>query len=58
MLRFVLSFFGSLFSLITIGALMAALTVGAIFWVYGRDLPNHEQLAQYAPPTIIRPSML
>lgn len=33
---------------------MAALMVGAIFFMYGRDLPNHEQLAQYTPPTISR----
>lgn len=33
---------------------MAALTVGAIFWMYGRDLPSHESLAQYKPPTISR----
>ncbi len=34
--------------------MFAALTIGAIFWMYGRDLPNHEQLAQYTPPTISR----
>ncbi len=33
---------------------MAALTIGAIFWMYGRDLPSHESLAQYKPPTISR----
>ncbi|RVV99833.1 penicillin-binding protein 1A [Mesobaculum littorinae] len=54
MLRFILSFFGAIFSALCIGALFAALTVGAIFWMYGRDLPNHEQLAQYTPPTISR----
>ncbi len=54
MLRFVASFFGGIFSWLTIGAIMVALTIGAIFWMYGRDLPNHEQLAQYAPPTISR----
>ena len=54
MLRFIASFFGAIFSWITIGAVMAAFVVGAIFWMYGRDLPNHEQLAQYAPPTISR----
>ncbi len=54
MLRFILSIFGWFFSFVTIGAMMAALTIGAIFWMYGRDLPNHEQLAQYAPPTISR----
>ncbi|MFM2355082.1 MAG: hypothetical protein RLZZ528_818 [Pseudomonadota bacterium] len=32
----------------------AALTVGAIFWMYSRDLPSHESLAQYAPKTISR----
>nr|WP_254868613.1 PBP1A family penicillin-binding protein [Phaeobacter sp. HF9A] len=31
-----------------------ALSIGAIFWVYGRDLPSHESLAQYQPPTISR----
>lgn len=54
MVRFILSFFGAIFSALTIGAVAAALVVGAIFWMYGRDLPNHEQLAQYAPPTISR----
>ena len=54
MLRFITSFFGGIFSWITIGLVMAALTIGAIFWIYGRDLPNHAQLAQYAPPTISR----
>ena len=54
MIRFILSFFGAIFSWLTIGAVMAALVVGAVFWMYGRDLPNHEQLASYAPPTISR----
>jgi len=36
----------------SIGAI--ALTVGAVFWMYGRDLPSHESLAQYTPPTISR----
>ena len=54
MLRFIASFFGAIFSWITIGLVMAALTVGAVFYMYGRDLPNHEQLSLYAPPTISR----
>lgn len=33
---------------------MVALTVGAVFWIYGRDLPSHESLSQYQPPTISR----
>ncbi|WP_299946656.1 penicillin-binding protein 1A [uncultured Ruegeria sp.] len=54
MIRFILSFFGAIFSLVTLGIFMAALVVGAIFWMYGRDLPSHESLAQYKPPTISR----
>ncbi|MGB5559295.1 MAG: penicillin-binding protein 1A [Paracoccaceae bacterium] len=54
MLRFIFSFFGGIFSWLTIGVFMAALAIGAVFWMYGRDLPNHEQLAQYTPPTISR----
>ncbi len=53
-LRFIFSFFGSIFSLITMGIAAVALTIGAVFWVYGRDLPSHESLAQYQPPTISR----
>ncbi len=54
MLRFILSFAGGIFTMLTNGAFMAALCVGGVFWMYGRDLPNHEQLASYAPPTISR----
>ncbi|WP_137702009.1 penicillin-binding protein 1A [Marimonas lutisalis] len=54
MLRFFLSALGGLFSLVTLGLMMMALSVGAVFWIYGRDLPSHESLAQYTPPTISR----
>ncbi|MFV2038456.1 MAG: transglycosylase domain-containing protein, partial [Paracoccaceae bacterium] len=54
MLRFVLSFFGGIFSWLTTAALMGALSIGAVFWIYSRDLPNYAQLAQYTPPTISR----
>ena len=54
MLRFVGSFFGAIFTALTLGVLFAALSVGAVFWMYGRDLPSHESLAQYTPPTISR----
>ncbi len=54
MLRLILSILGALFSAATTGAAFAALAVGAVFWAYGRDRPNHEQLAQYSPPTISR----
>ncbi|MEM9578393.1 MAG: PBP1A family penicillin-binding protein [Pseudomonadota bacterium] len=54
MFRFILSFFGGIFTTITMGIGMVVLSIGAIFWVYGQDLPSHESLAQYAPPTISR----
>ncbi|SEK94090.1 penicillin-binding protein 1A [Roseovarius nanhaiticus] len=54
MLRHILTFFGSIFSLITMGIMMIALSIGAIFYIYGRDLPSHESLANYTPPTISR----
>ncbi|MEO0747657.1 MAG: PBP1A family penicillin-binding protein, partial [Pseudomonadota bacterium] len=31
-----------------------ALSIGAIIVVYGKDLPSHESLANYTPPTISR----
>ena len=54
MFRFILGFFGSIFSWLTLAALMGALTLGAIFWMYSRDLPSHEQLATYQPAMISR----
>ncbi|NDW43694.1 PBP1A family penicillin-binding protein [Ruegeria sp. PrR005] len=54
MIRFILSFFGAIFSLVTLGVFMVALTIGGVFWMYGRDLPSHESLAEYKPPTISR----
>ncbi|MDK3016300.1 penicillin-binding protein 1A [Pseudodonghicola flavimaris] len=54
MLRFILSFFGAIFSLVTLSIFMVALLVGGIFWMYARDLPSYAALAQYKPPTISR----
>ena len=54
MTRFILSFFGAIFTLLTLGVMMTALAIGGVFWMYGRDLPSHESLAQYTPPTISR----
>jgi penicillin-binding protein 1A len=54
LLRFITSTAGGLFSWIVSGLFFAALTIGAIFWMYSRDLPSHESLAQYAPKTISR----
>ncbi len=54
MIRFIGSFFGAIFTAVTLGTLFGALTLGAIFYMYTRDLPSHESLAQYTPPTISR----
>ncbi|MGB5865446.1 MAG: PBP1A family penicillin-binding protein [Sulfitobacter sp.] len=54
MFRMILSFFGGIFTTLTMSIGMVALTVGAVFWMYGRDLPSHESLASYTPPTISR----
>jgi len=53
-IRFILGFFGSIFSWLTLAAIMGALTTGAIFWMYGRGLPSTEQLENYQPATISR----
>ena len=54
MIRFILSFFGAIFSWVVTALVIGALALGAIFWMYSRNLPSHEQLAQYAPKTISR----
>ena len=54
MIRFVLNFFGALFSFATNGAVFGALAAGGVFWVYSQDLPSHERLANYTPKTISR----
>lgn len=54
MLRFILSFFGAVFALLTNGAILIGFLFGAVLWIYGRDLPSTAQLASYAPPTISR----
>ena len=54
MLRFVGSFFGAMFTMVTMGLFFAALSVGGVFYMYSRDLPSSDSLATYAPPTISR----
>ena len=54
MLRFIGSFFGAVFTTLTLGLLFGAITVGGVFWMYSEGLPSHESLAQYTPPTISR----
>jgi penicillin-binding protein 1A len=43
-----------MFTMVTMGVLFGALTVGGIFYIYSADLPSHDSLAQYTPPTISR----
>ncbi|CUX81182.1 MAG: penicillin-binding protein 1A McrA [Roseibaca calidilacus] len=54
MLRAIFSFFGGIFSFLITGMLAAALLIAGVFWHYAQDLPSHEQLANYAPPSISR----
>ena len=52
MLHFVFRVFGFLFSWLAIGSVMALAGLAAIFLIYGKDLPDHAQLARYEPPTL------
>ena len=54
MFRAILSFFGGIFSFAITAAVFVAVGLGGVFWFYSQDLPSHEQLASYAPPTISR----
>ena len=54
MLRPVLSLLGTVFSLVTLVVVLGGLTLGAVLHIYGEDLPSHESLANYTPPTISR----
>src|SRR6056297_1829110 len=54
MFRALTSAIGGFFTLVTTGALFVALVGLAVFWMYGRELPSHEQLATYTPKTISR----
>lgn len=54
MLRFILNIFGWFFSAATIGAVFIVMVFGGVFWMYGRDLPDHQTLASYEPATISR----
>ena len=54
MFRSIFSFFGGIFALLTLGAALAAIMMVGVFFAYGKDLPDHEQLATYEPATISR----
>jgi penicillin-binding protein 1A len=53
-LRAILGFLGFLFSWLAIGSIMALGVLAGVFYIYGRDLPDHQQLALYEPPTLSR----
>jgi len=53
-LRPIFSLFGTVFSLITLAVVIVGLSIGAVLHIYGKDLPSHESLANYTPPTISR----
>ena len=54
MIRFIFGFFGAIFSAVTLGAIAIAMAVGGVLFIYSHDLPGHDALANYAPPTISR----
>lgn len=53
-MRFVLRFFGFLFSIGAIFFLIGAVGLAYGFWFYSKDLPDHAQLANYEPPVMTR----
>jgi penicillin-binding protein 1A len=53
-MRFVLRFFGFLFSIGAIFFLIGAVGLAYGFWFYSKDLPDHAQLADYEPPVMTR----
>jgi penicillin-binding protein 1A len=53
-MRFVLRFFGFLFSIGAIAFLIAGAAGGYFFWKYSKDLPDHAALANYEPPVTTR----
>jgi penicillin-binding protein 1A len=54
MIRFIIGFFGAIFSATTLALVAVAIAIGGILFMYSRDLPDHETLANYTPPTISR----
>jgi penicillin-binding protein 1A len=53
-MRFVLRFFGFLFSVGAIFFLIGAVGMAYGYWYFSKDLPDHAQLADYAPPVMTR----
>ncbi|WP_230533222.1 penicillin-binding protein 1A [Microvirga roseola] len=53
-MRFVVRFFGFLFSIGAIFFLIGAVGLAYGYWVFSKDLPDHAQLANYEPPVMTR----
>lgn len=47
-------FLGFLFSIGSIAAIMGVAGIAAVVWIYDRDLPSHDGLADYEPATLTR----
>lgn len=54
MLRSILSFFGVIFTIATLGGLLGVAILSAVFLAYSSDLPDHSSLASYEPATVSR----
>ena len=50
----VMRIFGAIFSILTLAAVFFALVLAAMFMIYGKGLPDHDDLASYKPKTISR----
>ncbi len=53
-MRFVLRFFGFLFSVGAIFFLIGAVVAAYGYWKFSQDLPDHAALANYEPPVMTR----
>ncbi|HZH52307.1 MAG TPA: penicillin-binding protein 1A [Microvirga sp.] len=53
-MRFILRFFGFLFSVGAIFFLIGAVGLAYGYWYFSKDLPDHAQLADYEPPVMTR----
>ncbi|MDQ4134656.1 MAG: transglycosylase domain-containing protein, partial [Pseudomonadota bacterium] len=53
-MRFILRFFGFLFTIGTVFFVAGSLVLGYAAWTYSKDLPDPSQLATYEPPVMTR----